>query len=300
MHVVSPSPPLPMQWIPLYPDGVPPVGPHDLPALVDTPPPHYSAVPAEGNNLPALKWMDGHRPLFRVTIAMESSVHPQDRHIMKFLRKFHEIQEVYDDGDVKGLLDAMQTLTSANSKALVKFLHVILDNLLTLVVWPAVTEDGKVVSQKAFMALARTVHTVHSLGLSVDKHGRNIILASFIQHVMQAPVGSFGPSARERRTTMLADARMVFEDDIEEKRRPSTMRGPASSKMAAGPAAQDSIHSSKKVRAYSGPYSNQDLLYAVAAMATRVCCMVVMVTLACSCKGLLYAVVAMATRAGCL
>lgn len=216
---------------------------------MDTPPFHYSAVPAEGNNLPALKWMDGHKPLFRVTIAMESSVHPQDRCIMNFLRKFNEVQVAYDDGDVKGLVDAMQRLTSANSKALVKFLHIILDNLLNLVVWPAVTADGKVVSQKAFMAVANTVHAVHALGLSVDKHGRSIILASFIQHVMQAPVGSFGPSARDRRTTMLADARMVFDEEGDERKRSNTMKGSPAGKLASPESSSQSVQGSKKVRA---------------------------------------------------
>lgn len=248
LSMFSPLSSSPFQWVPLYPDGVPAVGHHDLPVLVEPPPFHYSAVPAEGNNLPALKWMDGHKALFRVTIAMESSVHPQDRCIMNFLRKFNDVQVAYDDGDVKGLVDAMQNLSLASSKALVKFLHIILDNLLNLVVWPAVTTDGKVVSQKAFMAIARTVHAVHALGLSVDKHGRSIILASFIQHVMQAPVGSFGPSARERRTTMLADARMVFEEEGEERRKSSTMRGPPAGKLSSPETSAQSAESSKKVR----------------------------------------------------
>ena len=216
---------------------------------METPPSHYSAVPAEGNNLPALKWMDSHKPLFRITITMESSVHPQDRCIMNFLRKYSDIQVAYDDGDVKGLMDAMQNLAYASSKALVKFLHIILDNLLNLVVWPTVTADGKVVSQKAFMAVAKTVHAVHSLGLSVDKHGRSIILASFIQHVMQAPVGSFGPTARDRRTTMLADARMVLEEEGEERRKKSnTMRGSSQAKLPSPESSAQGAQANKKVR----------------------------------------------------
>ena len=40
------------------------MGDMNLPVAIDRPPPHYSMRGAD-TNLPGIKWVDGHRPVFR-------------------------------------------------------------------------------------------------------------------------------------------------------------------------------------------------------------------------------------------
>jgi hypothetical protein len=199
-------------WIPLYRDGMPSTGSFDLPVLGDLPPPHYSVVTPEGN-LPALKWLDSHRPVFKVHLAVESSLHPLDRYIVRFLRKCYEVEASGDQADITGLVSAMKMLSNANAQQLILFLHLVLNNLFSLIVRPCITADDAEIPSKAFQTIAAVTLSIHELRLSSDKHGRNIILASFIQHMLTAPVGNFGASSKEKRSTMLADAKMVFEDE---------------------------------------------------------------------------------------
>ena len=191
---------------------MPSTGSFDLPVLGDLPPPHYSVVTPEGN-LPALKWLDSHRPVFKVHLAVESSLHPLDRYIVRFLRECYEVEASGDQADITGLVSAMKMLSNANAQQLILFLHLVLNNLFSLIVRPCITADDAEIPSKAFQTIAAVTLSIHELRLSSDKHGRNIILASFIQHMLTAPVGNFGASSKEKRSTMLADAKMVFEDE---------------------------------------------------------------------------------------
>ena len=64
------------QWIPMLHDGKPQLGEFNLSVTADHPPPAYSQLSSDVA-LPNLKWIDGHKPLFKVTLSMVSSIHPK-------------------------------------------------------------------------------------------------------------------------------------------------------------------------------------------------------------------------------
>ena len=55
---------------------------------------------------------------------------------------------------------------------------------------------------KAFEAIIRIVNMVHTLGLTTDKHNRNLILSSYIQYVFTTPLGQHPAHAFNRSATM--------------------------------------------------------------------------------------------------
>lgn len=66
------------QWIPMLREGKPQLGEFNLSVTADHPPPAYSQLSSDVA-LPNLKWIDGHKSLFKVTLSMVSSIHPKVR-----------------------------------------------------------------------------------------------------------------------------------------------------------------------------------------------------------------------------
>ena len=65
-----------LQWIPALKDGRLNLGEFMLPVAADKLPQSYSML-APDVQLPNMKWVDGHKPVFSCSIHTESSVHPQ-------------------------------------------------------------------------------------------------------------------------------------------------------------------------------------------------------------------------------
>ena len=57
-------------------DGKPQLGEFNLSVTADRPPPAYSQLSSDVA-LPNLKWIDGHKSLFKVVLSMASSIHPK-------------------------------------------------------------------------------------------------------------------------------------------------------------------------------------------------------------------------------
>lgn len=57
-------------------DGKIQMGEFNLPVAAERPPPGYSQLSTHVC-LPNLKWVDSHKPVFRVNVSMVSSVHPK-------------------------------------------------------------------------------------------------------------------------------------------------------------------------------------------------------------------------------
>lgn len=70
-------------------DGKPQMGEFNLSVTADHPPPAYSQLSSDVA-LPNLKWIDGHKPLFKVTLSMVSSIHPKVRHMKEDMNCFFE------------------------------------------------------------------------------------------------------------------------------------------------------------------------------------------------------------------
>lgn len=65
-----------VQWIPMLRDGKIQLGEFNLSVAADRPPAAYSQLSSDVA-LPNLKWIDGHKPVFKVNVSMVSSIHPK-------------------------------------------------------------------------------------------------------------------------------------------------------------------------------------------------------------------------------
>ena len=204
-------------------DGKIQLGEFNLCVAADKPPAAYSQLSSDVA-LPNLKWIDGHKPVFKVNVSMVSSIHPkvcdsvssywacaqcvssyvQDTHLLDFMLAYYRHSTRL--ADEKDLSLSIGKLRGANPDSLVHFLHITLSNLCSLLVRPSTTEDSIDVPSKAFEALASIIQRVSNLDLPTDKHGRNLILASYVQYVFDAPQG-MASSSFEAKTSTLTKAR---------------------------------------------------------------------------------------------
>ena len=72
------TPPPRHQWLPVFREGRLNTTEACLPVLLESPPPNYPYITPD-INLPGVKWVDNHRPLFSVSVTAETSVHAQVR-----------------------------------------------------------------------------------------------------------------------------------------------------------------------------------------------------------------------------
>ena len=188
-------------------DGKPLLGDFNLSVTADHPFPAYSQLTSDVA-LPNLKWIDGHKPLFKVNLSMVSSIHPQDDRLLDFMKYFYEYNpRLGSEMEEKALSSSVLELKKANPEPLVKFLHITLNNLATLLVRPSVTEESAKVSGNAFEAMVHIVDTVQSLDLFYDKHERNGILSSYLQFVFNSPQGQHSSGAFDSKTATLTKGR---------------------------------------------------------------------------------------------
>lgn len=181
-------------WVPLYQEGRLLTGELTLPVSVEKLPPHYSMYHPEAQ-LPQIKWVDNKKGVFTVNIRAISSVHAQDEHIDRFMHLWNFVHEqklpprMNDNGFENELKRSIMDLVNARGEALVQFLHLILDKLISLLVRPPVIGGNIVnVGQATFEALAQIVRRVHELLEDKNDHnGRNSVLSSYIQYCCTMP-----------------------------------------------------------------------------------------------------------------
>lgn len=190
--------PVGFTWLPVFRDGRLQTGEFCLPVMMEHPPPNYSYIPPDVL-LPGTKWVDNHKGIFVVVLDAVSSVHTQD----KYLDKFLGLCAALEDGSIpprigeanmeSALKTSILELTHAKSEPLVKFLPVILDKLVLLLVRPpAVGGQLMNIGQTTFEALASLVKSITALpeGLGEgqrDQHGRHSLLTAYITYQCALP-----------------------------------------------------------------------------------------------------------------
>ncbi|CAB4004072.1 Hypothetical predicted protein, partial [Paramuricea clavata] len=206
--------PIGYTWLPMLKDGQLVLGEFDLPVCMEQLPASYSMLSPE-IQLPSLKWVDGHRGVFNVAVRAVSSVHSRDVYIHRFLKNCHQIENRRlpvspsrsNDGNLEtSLKKSVLDLRQALAEPLVRFLPIILEKLIFLLVRPPVVSGHVVnIGQSAFQSLAKIVERVHELlEDSVDNHGRSSLLLSFVTYVFNAPFAlspatSFGDLYKDER-----------------------------------------------------------------------------------------------------
>ena len=122
----------------------------------------------------------------------------------KFFKYFLEHQyEMGSDQQEKELSSRVLGLQSAAPEPLVQFLYPVLNGLFSLMVRQTFSKEAAIVQQSGFSSLAQIAKRIHiQMDLPQDKQGHNILLASYLQHVLVAPVGQSLQGSKVRSATM--------------------------------------------------------------------------------------------------
>uniref|UniRef100_A0A6I8NBI2 Dedicator of cytokinesis 7 n=1 Tax=Ornithorhynchus anatinus TaxID=9258 RepID=A0A6I8NBI2_ORNAN len=186
-------------WIPMLQNGRLKTGQFCLPVSLEKPPQAYSVLSPEVP-LPGMKWVDNHKGVFSVEVVAVSSLHTQDPFLDKFFALVHALDEhmfpvrigdmrIMENNLENELKSSISALNSSQLEPVVRFLHLLLDKLILLVVRPPIIA-GQIVNlgQASFEAMASIVNRLHkSLDGSQDQHGRNSLLTSYIYYVFRLP-----------------------------------------------------------------------------------------------------------------
>uniref|UniRef100_A0A8B9F5S9 Dedicator of cytokinesis 7 n=1 Tax=Amazona collaria TaxID=241587 RepID=A0A8B9F5S9_9PSIT len=184
-------------WIPMLQNGRLKTGQFCLPVSLEKPPQAYSVLSPEVP-LPGMKWVDNHKGVFNVEVVAVSSLHTQDPYLDKFFALVHALDEhmfpvrigdmrIMENNLENELKSSISALNSSQLEPVVRFLHLLLDKLILLVVRPPVIA-GQIVNlgQASFEAMASIINRLHkNLDGNQDQHGRNSLLASYIYYVFR-------------------------------------------------------------------------------------------------------------------
>lgn len=142
----------------------------------------------------------------------------------KFFKYFLEHQyEMGSDQQEKELSSRVLGLQSAAPEPLVQFLYPVLNGLFSLMVRQTFSKEAALVQQNGFSTLAQIAKRIQTqLDLPQDKQGHNILLASYLQHVLVAPVGQSLQGSKNRSATM--GPRGGSTPDKEKKQYPGSVR----------------------------------------------------------------------------
>ncbi|KFD68798.1 hypothetical protein M514_02728 [Trichuris suis] len=170
-------------WLPLYSNGRLPHGDVGLPISLEPLPPSYFYLSPEVN-LPNVKWLENHRPLFFIRVMPVTTVYTEDLHIDKFFETCRSVKFGCKPIAEAEVHSAVRNLTKARPEALVKFLYIILDKLFELMLFTATASSNyPCASQNCFEVIGQLVKIIAMLvDVSCDKHGRSSLLAAYIKY----------------------------------------------------------------------------------------------------------------------
>ncbi|XP_057687087.1 dedicator of cytokinesis protein 8 isoform X1 [Corythoichthys intestinalis] len=214
-------------WLPIWINDRLHTGQFCLPIVLDRLPPNYSLHTAEKlpSQMPLVKWMESHKGLFNLEVQAVSSVHTQDNHLERFFTLCHALEggatfplRVREEKIPENKLEhelklSIISLSSSSLEPLVLFLHLVLDNLFTLIMQPMLIAGQTAnLAQIAFESVVSIVNSLHnSQELTRDQQGRNSLLATYVYWVFRLPdpprdipngTGGVMPSAESRYSTM--------------------------------------------------------------------------------------------------
>ncbi|CEF63950.1 LD20667p [Strongyloides ratti] len=175
-----PETPIGYTWIPIYQErGCLQTGYFNIPISLDILPKGYCYLTPEVN-LPNIKWLESHKPLFQVQISAITSIHTQDKYLDAFFRAYNSLKTI------KGceVISAVNNLAKAQPEPLVAFFYSIIDKLLSLITYARIDEkfiECKL-SEACFTTLSQLIKicTVLLDGSVLDNHGRSSLLAKYI------------------------------------------------------------------------------------------------------------------------
>ncbi|KAJ8285221.1 hypothetical protein GJAV_G00023710 [Gymnothorax javanicus] len=190
-------------WLPLLCNDQLQTGQFCLPIALERLPPNYSLQSPEkaSPQMPAVKWMEGHKGVFNLELQAVSSVHTQDKHLQRFFTLCHALDgqvcfpiRVQDEKVPEAKLEhelklSIIALSSSCLEPLVLHLHQVLDKLFRLILQPMVIAGQTAnLAQMAFESVVSIVNSLHnSQELTKDQQGRNCLLATYLYYVFRLP-----------------------------------------------------------------------------------------------------------------
>uniref|UniRef100_A0A4W5JUQ9 Dedicator of cytokinesis 8 n=1 Tax=Hucho hucho TaxID=62062 RepID=A0A4W5JUQ9_9TELE len=188
-------------WLPILSCDRLQTGQYCLPIALDRLPVNYSLHSPEKipPQVPPVKWMESHKGVFNLEIQAVSSVHTQDNHLERFFTLCHALEggatfplRVREEKIPENKLEhelklSIVSLPSSRLEPLVLYLHLVLDQLFTLIMQPMVIA-GQIanLAQIAFESVVSIVNSLHnSQELARDQQGRNGLLATYLYWVFR-------------------------------------------------------------------------------------------------------------------
>ena len=181
-------------WIPLFRDGRLQTGPYCLPVMIDKPPTSYSFL-TPSIQIPNTRWVDNHKGLFTVVVDAVTSIYSLDPNLDNFLHLSTAIDEQNIPQRIMPNIEnefktSILAISNAQIEPLVKFVPIILNRLIRLLVRPPVINANQIlnISQSVFEAIASIVSKINStLYHSEYNEIRTGILSTFIQYQVIFP-----------------------------------------------------------------------------------------------------------------
>ncbi|KAI5632983.1 hypothetical protein NE865_14281 [Phthorimaea operculella] len=182
-------------WLPLCRNNKLTCGEFSLPVMTEEPPANYSYIFPDVL-LPGTRWIDNHKPIFTLSLDPHTTVHPLDGYIERFAMACEAVQE----GNIPpriGLANmeaelraSISELPTANVETLARYLPVVADKLLYLLVAPPTLAGQTLnVSQDVFTCLAHVFAEITNMneGATCDPHGRSSLISTYIQYQCTIP-----------------------------------------------------------------------------------------------------------------
>ncbi|XP_047456081.1 dedicator of cytokinesis protein 9-like isoform X3 [Mugil cephalus] len=116
-------------WLPLLKDGRVVMNESQIPVAANLPTGYLSCQEGASKHLiPEVKWVDGGKPLFKVSTHLVSTVYTQDQHLHNF---FHHCQSIASTAQASGgeLVKYLKSLHAMESHVMIKFLPTTLNQL---------------------------------------------------------------------------------------------------------------------------------------------------------------------------
>ncbi|KPJ13246.1 Dedicator of cytokinesis protein 6 [Papilio machaon] len=187
--------PVGYSWLPLCRNGKLTCGEFSLPVMQEEPPPNYSYIFPDVL-LPGTRWIDNHKPIFTISLDAHTTVHPLDGYIERFAMACEAVQE----GNIPpriGLANmeaelraSISELRNANVEVVARYLPVLCDKLLQLLVAPPTLAGHTLnIAQDVFTCLAQIFTDITNMneGASCDAHGRSSLITCYVQYQCTIP-----------------------------------------------------------------------------------------------------------------
>uniref|UniRef100_A0A4W6G2V5 Dedicator of cytokinesis 9 n=1 Tax=Lates calcarifer TaxID=8187 RepID=A0A4W6G2V5_LATCA len=144
-------------WLPLLKDGRVIMNESQIPVAANLPAGYLSCQEGAGKHSgPEVKWVDGGKPLFKVSTHLVSTVYTQDQHLHNF---FHHCQSIASAPQASGgeLVKYLKSLHAMESHVMIKFLPTTLNQLFR-VLTSATQEDVAVNVTRVMIHIVAQCH----------------------------------------------------------------------------------------------------------------------------------------------